>query len=85
MEVEAEVIKLNAGLSYATNWEKTFTDELTTSDEYTFTAIGEDQVVLYRTPVTTYIYQVEVNGGFFKIIISFFKNLFKADRTVVQK
>ncbi|MBO4893852.1 MAG: leucine-rich repeat protein [Clostridia bacterium] len=29
--------------------------------------------------------KVEVNGGFFKIIISFFKNLFKADRTVVQK
>ncbi len=64
LEVEAEVIKLNAGLSYATNWEKTFTDELTISDEYTFTAIGEDQVVLYRTPVTTYVYQVEVNGDF---------------------
>ncbi|MBQ1826704.1 MAG: fibronectin type III domain-containing protein [Erysipelotrichaceae bacterium] len=64
LEVEAEVVKLNAGLSYATSWEKTFTKELTTSDEYSFTAIGEDQVVLYRTPVTTYIYQVEVNGNF---------------------
>ncbi|MBQ3376046.1 MAG: hypothetical protein IJG49_06515 [Erysipelotrichaceae bacterium] len=64
LEVEAEVIKLNTELSYATNWEKTFTKELTTSDEYTFTAIGEDQVVLYRTPVTTYIYQVEVKGKF---------------------
>ena len=64
LEVEAEVVKLNTELSYATNWEKTFTKELTTSDEYTFTAIGEDQVVLYRTPVTTYVYQVEVNGKF---------------------
>ncbi|MBR2702394.1 MAG: hypothetical protein IKE77_09955 [Erysipelotrichaceae bacterium] len=64
LEVEAEVVKLNAELSYATNWEKTFTDELTTSDEYTFKAIGEDQVVLYRTPVTSYTYQVEVNGNF---------------------
>ncbi len=64
LEVEAEVVKLNASLQYATSWEKTFTKELTTTDEYTFTAIGEDQVVLYRTPVTTYVYQVEVNGKF---------------------
>lgn len=62
LEAEAGVLKINAGAGYATDWSETFTEGLSVSCENTITAIGEDQVLLTRTPVTNYIYQIEVDG-----------------------
>ncbi|MBR3227218.1 MAG: fibronectin type III domain-containing protein [Erysipelotrichaceae bacterium] len=61
-EMEAEVVKLNVAAGYATDWSESFENSWTESDEYTLTAYGEDQVLIYRTPVTIYKYLVEVNN-----------------------
>ncbi|MCR4633122.1 MAG: fibronectin type III domain-containing protein [Erysipelotrichaceae bacterium] len=61
-EAEGEVVKLNIEAQYATEWSETFSKGLMKSDTYSFTAVGEDQVVIYRTPITIYKYQVEVNN-----------------------
>ena len=61
-ELEAEVVKFNISAGYATDWSESFQNSWTKSDEYTVTAYGEDQVLVYRTPVTIYKYLVEVNN-----------------------
>jgi hypothetical protein len=62
-EVEAEVVKFNVSAGYATDWSESFSNSWTDSETYTLNAIGEDQVLLYRTPVTIYKYQVETKSG----------------------
>ena len=61
-ELEAAVVKLGVEAGYATDWSESFTEGLTRSREYTFTSYGQDQVVVYRTPITHYVYQIETNG-----------------------
>ena len=61
-ELEAEVVKFNISAGYATDWSESFSNSWTDSDTYTLNAIGEDQVLMYRTPVTIYKYEVEVGG-----------------------
>ncbi|MBR0139381.1 MAG: hypothetical protein IJM17_03735, partial [Firmicutes bacterium] len=51
--------KINFGVDARQDWSQSFSNSLTTTDEYTFTAEGEDQVIVKRTPITIYIYQVE--------------------------
>ncbi|MCR5701530.1 MAG: leucine-rich repeat protein [Lachnospiraceae bacterium] len=62
-QLDTENVKIDASLSAANDWSETFTNTLTTSDEYTFTAIGEDQVVIYRTPVSVYRYVTELDDN----------------------
>lgn len=62
-ELEAEVVKFNVSAGYATDWSESFSNSWTDSETYTINAIGEDQVLIYRIPVTIYKYQVEVNGS----------------------
>ena len=61
-ELEAEVVKFNVSAGYATDWSESFENSWCDSDEYTLVSHGEDQVLLYRTPVTIYKYQVEVDN-----------------------
>ena len=61
-ELEAEVVKFNVSAGYATDWSESFENSWCDSDTYTVNAIGQDQVLLYRTPVTIYKYQIEKKG-----------------------
>ncbi len=64
LEAESDPVKFDFSIGVENDWSETFTASLTTSDEYTFKAIGDDQVVIYRTPITIYRYQVETDGEF---------------------
>ena len=52
---------LKAG--YAMDWSHEFTDTFTEEVTHTFTAKDEDAVVMYRTPVTMYCYQIKRSDG----------------------
>ncbi|MCR4691525.1 MAG: hypothetical protein K5739_09295 [Lachnospiraceae bacterium] len=58
---------------YALNWSHEFTEGFSESQGHSFTALDEDAVVLYRTPVTLYSYQVKKNGAWSdeNIVLSF--------------
>ena len=61
-EIDAHVFELSLQAGYVNDWSKTFTKGFETSKTYTFTADTDDKVVIYRTPVTIYTYQLEANG-----------------------
>lgn len=61
-ESEAKVVSIDLTAQYATDWSESFSDGLTKSKTIGFSAKGEDQVIMYRTPITLYTYQVEVDG-----------------------
>lgn len=61
-ESEAKVVSIDVTAQYATDWSESFSKGLTTSKTVSFTAKGEDQVIMYRTPITLYTYQIEVDG-----------------------
>ena len=52
----------NLRLGYAMNWTQEFTDTLSESYTYRWSAIKNDSVVIYRTPVVLYSYQVQNDG-----------------------
>ncbi|MBR4470207.1 MAG: hypothetical protein IKS54_02685 [Erysipelotrichaceae bacterium] len=59
LEAEAGVVKIDVSAGYALDWSKSTTNSYSQGKEYTFEAKGDDQVVIYRTPVTIYNYQIE--------------------------
>jgi len=61
-EVDMDVFEMNLEAGYANDWSKTFTAGLEKSKTYTFTADTDDMVIIYRTPVTIYTYQLEKDG-----------------------
>ena len=48
---------------YAMEWSQEFTKGFSETEEYSFTAYDEDAVVMYRTPVTVYGYQIKQRDG----------------------
>lgn len=61
-DVEAKCVKVEVEAGYATDWSETFEEGLTTTETLEFTTHKEDAVVITRTPVTIYKYNVMVDN-----------------------
>ncbi len=58
-ELEGPGVKVSAGSGYTTSWSESFEESVDTSYSTTFTAGENNQVVLQRTPIVVYRYQVQ--------------------------
>lgn len=62
-ESEAKVVSIDVTAQYATDWSESFSKGVSVSKTVTYAANGEDQVIVSRTPITLYTYQIEVDGN----------------------
>ncbi len=61
-ELEGPGVKVSAGSGYTSTWSESFEESVDTSYSTTFTAGENNQVVLQRTPIVVYRYQVQYAG-----------------------
>ncbi len=57
--VEYKVVEVDLTLQYAHEWSSSFRSGITETDSQTFITYGDDQVIIYRTPITIYNYMIE--------------------------
>ncbi len=62
-EWEAKVVEGSVALKYSNEWTKTFTNSLYKGETNEFTVEETDKVVICRTPVIVYNYQIENENG----------------------
>ncbi|MBO4559806.1 MAG: hypothetical protein J5712_06965, partial [Lachnospiraceae bacterium] len=61
-EVSSPAIEMSVSAGYSMDWSESFISGLETGKTYGWTATWEDQVIVKRTPIVSYSYEVMKNG-----------------------
>ncbi|MCR5429372.1 MAG: hypothetical protein K6F16_10295 [Lachnospiraceae bacterium] len=61
-EISSPAIEMSVSAGYSMDWSESFTKGLEESKTYSWTATWEDQVIIKRTPIVSYSYEIMKDG-----------------------